>query len=171
MHAVVVVDSWGKFPMSGILEGTVTDFGSFDECLSIPAKEAIGEPQYCTIEMRPLLPPRPRFHNIIHGVRQFHNVSSIISPGKVLHSHHHMLWSALNHSLVSLPPFRDEQINDQLLQYVHFFYYINLRIGICLPSKCSLQEIDSIVNQGKDIHTPFSLFLQLNCYYCRQVSP
>lgn len=45
------------------------------------------------------------------------------------------------------------QINSQLIDYVHFFYYINLRVGVCLPSKCSLQEVDHIVNDGEHIQT------------------
>lgn len=33
--AFQMYDSWGKFPPNGILEGTVTDFGGYDQCLAI----------------------------------------------------------------------------------------------------------------------------------------
>ena len=76
---LAVFDSWGRFPMAGLLEGTVTDFGAYDECVDIGAKEEIGISQYCTIEMRPLLPPRPRWHKLVHGMRAFHNLTALHS--------------------------------------------------------------------------------------------
>lgn len=70
--------------MAGLLEGTVTDFGAYDECVNIPGNDVIGQSQYCTVEMRPLLPPRPRFHNLVHTMDVFHNLSSLQSrAGKV----------------------------------------------------------------------------------------
>lgn len=33
--AVQMVDSWGRFPPSGILSGTTTDLGDYDQCMSI----------------------------------------------------------------------------------------------------------------------------------------
>ena len=70
--------------MAGLMEGTVTDFGSYDECVDIEPNDIIGRSQYCTIEMKPLLPPRPRYHNLVHGMDVFHNLSSIQGqPGKV----------------------------------------------------------------------------------------
>jgi hypothetical protein len=39
-------NSWGKFPPSGIIEGTVTNFGDYNQCLAIKPNEMIGESQY-----------------------------------------------------------------------------------------------------------------------------
>jgi hypothetical protein len=40
-------NSWGKFPPSGIIEETVTDFDDYDQCLAIQPNEVIGKSQYC----------------------------------------------------------------------------------------------------------------------------
>ena len=70
--------------MSGILDGTFTDFGSFDECLGILPNEIIGEAQYCALEMRPLLPPRPRFHNLVNPLNYHYDFSTLFkNPGHV----------------------------------------------------------------------------------------
>jgi hypothetical protein len=45
-------DTWGKFPPKGILEGTVTDFGDYDQCLAIEPNEVIRESQYCLIDIK-----------------------------------------------------------------------------------------------------------------------
>ncbi len=44
-------NSWAKFPPTGILKGTVTDFGDYDQCLDIEPNEVIGKPQYCLIDI------------------------------------------------------------------------------------------------------------------------
>lgn len=88
--AMKLIDSWGKFPMAGIMEGTFTDFGSFDECLGILPNDVLGEPQYCSLEMRPLLPPRPRFHNLVNSLDQHYDFSPLLgNPGHVSLSHNY----------------------------------------------------------------------------------
>lgn len=77
--AMRLIDSWGKFPMAGIMDGTFTDFGSFDECLSIKPNDVIGEPMYCSLEMRPLLPPRPRFHNLVNPLDHHYDFSPLMT--------------------------------------------------------------------------------------------
>lgn len=56
-----MVDSSGRIVPSGFLAGTITDFGEFDQCLSI---KNIPDPdlgkvsgQYCWLSYRPPLPP------------------------------------------------------------------------------------------------------------------
>lgn len=58
-------------PTSGFLEGTITDFGDFDECLRIRSytldaqenqkveKVELFRGQYCLLNIRPALPPKP----------------------------------------------------------------------------------------------------------------
>lgn len=47
-------------------EGTFSDFGSYHQCKDVKTQTGgnrIGS-MYCTIKLKPLLPARPRFHNI-----------------------------------------------------------------------------------------------------------
>ena len=61
--------SWGKLPPSGILKGTVADFGHYDQCLAIQPNEVIKESQYCLIDISlPLPKPMPIHQNIFHRV-------------------------------------------------------------------------------------------------------
>jgi hypothetical protein len=58
---------WGRFPPNRILEGTVTDFGDYDQCLAIQPNEVIAKSQYCLIDISfPLPKPMPIHHNIFH---------------------------------------------------------------------------------------------------------
>lgn len=71
-----VLDSSGKFPPSGILEGTLTDLGRFDECLDIDVMLDKDDDlvstgmrgQYCSVLIRPPLPPQPRFHTFCNQI-------------------------------------------------------------------------------------------------------
>lgn len=57
----LVLDSWGKIP-SGLLKGSLSEFGNYDECLAIEvendfdvdAKNMFGK--FCLIEVNPPLP-------------------------------------------------------------------------------------------------------------------
>jgi hypothetical protein len=56
-------NSWGKFPPSGILDGTVTDFGDYDQCLAIKPNEVIGKSQYCLIDISFQLPKMKKVYS------------------------------------------------------------------------------------------------------------
>ena len=80
----LVLDSSGKFPPPGVLEGTLTDLGRFDECLNVnqllegdefPVSTRIRG-QYCSLILRPPLPPRPRFHTLCNKVPSLSNLST-----------------------------------------------------------------------------------------------
>lgn len=57
-------DASAKLPASGLLEGTVTDLGQYDECLSIEIPPSNYTGQYCTLRIQPALPDRPLFNTI-----------------------------------------------------------------------------------------------------------
>lgn len=82
-HYIIVMDSWGKFPPSGIMEGTWSDFGAYYECLEtdIPQLDSGRQvwPQYCTVEYRPLMPARPPYQNILHPLVSLLNITSNLS--------------------------------------------------------------------------------------------
>ena len=79
-----MLDSCGKFPPSGLLEGTLADLGRFDECLdvdddlsqqdSLVATRTQG--QYCSVVLRPPLPSRPRFHTICNQIPSLLSLST-----------------------------------------------------------------------------------------------
>lgn len=84
-----MLDSSGKILPSGILEGTLTDLGRYDECIDVNqhqeghTREYFGQPirgQYCSITLEPPLPPRPRFHTICNRIPE---LSKISENGKV----------------------------------------------------------------------------------------
>lgn len=66
--ATLMWNSWGEFPPAGIFEGSFTDLGSYRSCINVPDNEHIGQAQYCTLDMQPLVPSRPRFHSIFKKV-------------------------------------------------------------------------------------------------------
>jgi hypothetical protein len=115
-------NSWGKFPPAGILDGTVTDFGDYEQCLSIEPNEVIGESQYCLIDISlPLPEPMPIHQNLFHRV----NV---------------------------LPQYVNRSRNDvffKLAEDASFFYWINPKLGICVPNKCSINDVKTIARKRK----------------------
>jgi len=107
-------NSWGRFPPSGIFEGTITDFGDYDQCLSIKPNEVIGESQYCLIDISLPLPQPMSKHQNLH------------------------------HKVDLLPQFLNKSQNNifvKLSKNASFFYWIFLRIGICSPNKCTKSDI------------------------------
>lgn len=62
-------DASAKIPASGLLDGTVTDLGQYDECLSIKIdSHYTGHSQtgqYCKLRIRPALPPRLPFNSFL----------------------------------------------------------------------------------------------------------
>lgn len=61
----LVIDASGRVP-SGSLEGTLTDLGDYDQCLDVmqPKRNKHTEikGQYCTLELKPIL---PALHNSV----------------------------------------------------------------------------------------------------------
>jgi len=114
-------NSWGRFPPSGVLEGTVTDFGDYDQCLSIVPNEVIGESQYCLVDISlPLPKPMPKHHNIYHKVN--------------------VLPESVNQS--------ENNIIVKLSKKASFFYWFFIRLGICTPNKCTKSDIKILAQQS-----------------------
>ncbi|RWS26351.1 nose resistant to fluoxetine protein 6-like protein, partial [Leptotrombidium deliense] len=58
--AIRMIDSTSKYP-SGVLDGSITSLGAFDECLRVKVDEGpnfIGK--YCLLTMKPVLPKQPK---------------------------------------------------------------------------------------------------------------
>ncbi|GFR00131.1 NRF domain-containing protein [Trichonephila clavata] len=82
--AFQMIDAFGK-PPAGMLQGTVTSFGAYDECVNIlamsDAKKKIPAQQYfrgkyCTVEIKPPLPPKPQYYTMYQPVSILANFSN-----------------------------------------------------------------------------------------------
>jgi hypothetical protein len=122
-------NSWGKFPPSGIIEGTVTDFGDYDQCLAIKPNEVIGESQYCLIDISlPLPKPMPIHQNFYHKV----NV---------------------------LPKFMNKSENNvfiKLSEDASYFYWFYIRLGICTPNKCNQNDVKAMAKKSESLFIKLS---------------
>lgn len=85
INFILVLDAIGK-PPSGLLQGAITMFGNHDECLKIrapddeddfdedddaPVKPKFKEffrGQYCVLELKPWLPPKPHYYGLAERI-------------------------------------------------------------------------------------------------------
>lgn len=129
-------DASAKLP-SGLLEGTLTELGNFDQCLSINSylsetqttsseqqqlrsksfqqSTSTIRGQYCSLQIKPYLTPRPRLHTVCQRLPQLSS------------SNNQSSWRLLS-------------------QQSHQFHYVGLRLGICTPNKCSKLDIQQILS-------------------------
>ncbi|XP_054719316.1 nose resistant to fluoxetine protein 6-like [Uloborus diversus] len=108
--AMRMFDATAKVP-SGMFDGTVTEFGAFDQCLKILVKNKKGvedfRGQYCSVEAVPNLGPRPQ------------NLSLAILPTVKF----------------------DDSIIKEMHSTIFAFYQLTLRFGICIPSTCTVEDM------------------------------
>ncbi|XP_054157739.1 nose resistant to fluoxetine protein 6-like [Oppia nitens] len=118
--AIKMLDSSGKVP-DGILGGTLTALGSYDDCL----ESRIGDDQtdtdntkgqYCAINVRPYLPPKPPLHLL---EKEFNDAADAKGFAK-------------EHHFARIAP---------------LFYYLRLRLGICVPASCQMTDMDLITKR------------------------
>ena len=121
--AISMFNAWGSFPPKGMMIGTHSDFGSFDQCVDIAPNPTIGEPQYCFVDLTPPIPqPIPRHQNMytqMDVLPEDQNYSETI------------------------------QIHSKLTS---FHYWAPLSTAICVPSKCSDQDIAMLAQQFATEH-------------------
>lgn len=109
---------------SGLLEGTLTDLGHYDECLAIGKRSTDPTSgQYCSLLIKPALVGRPRLHTVCRRMPS-------LSPMVISNGGH------LGPSNSSLK---------LLSQQSHQFYYAGLRLGICVPSSCNQPDVERIL--------------------------
>lgn len=113
LWAMKMVDATSKLP-AGVLEGTFTDYGSFDECLEIvvPLKNGSEDfrGRYCAAEVSPLLPPVLRNYSF---ARQ-------------------------------LPENPFDTLGKQFVKSSSNLHYLKFRFGVCIPSACSIDDLRGI---------------------------
>ncbi|KAL3186094.1 hypothetical protein MRX96_028220 [Rhipicephalus microplus] len=109
------LDAAGK-PAGGILTGTLTAFGSYDQCVAIEARDSPAEEprftgRYCTVELRPPIPKRPRYYTLHDQVQLFNNTT---------------------------------RTKGEIAEKMHFFYFLVYRYGVCVPSTCQREDVETI---------------------------
>ncbi|RWS15985.1 nose resistant to fluoxetine protein 6-like protein [Dinothrombium tinctorium] len=124
------LDSMGKIP-SGLLEGTLSDFGNFDQCLDaevttevswIGVQPILYKGSYCLVEIEPPLPKikdRLKYETV---VLNYTNTE--------LHTTFFNRWAT----------------------YVHDYYSYPIAIGMCMPSTCTAKEVEKVMANGKNFH-------------------
>ncbi|GFY59715.1 nose resistant to fluoxetine protein 6 [Trichonephila inaurata madagascariensis] len=114
-----VLDATSK-PAAGLFEGTVADFGGFDECLNVEFPKRNGDVefrgQYCAVEARPIMPPTPNNFSMAKN--------SHADPLDTIQKEIYIAGAA--------------------------FTYMKFRFGVCVPSLCSLQDMQAIVKRISD---------------------
>ncbi|XP_076365804.1 nose resistant to fluoxetine protein 6-like [Tachypleus tridentatus] len=125
--AVQMMDATGKIP-SGILRGSLTALGDFDQCLNINVNTSnlSFRGKYCSVEFKPLMPPSPRMLQKIQPL--FDNFTS---SDKFFH---------------------------ELTNNINFFYILSYRVGICVPSSCLQEEVYKVAQKvASQIHVKASV--------------
>lgn len=124
-----MLDSSAKLP-AGLLEGTFSELGNFDGCLAAraPGNVARGaiRGQYCTVSLRPHLVARPRLHTACQALPA---LSAAEAPTGQRNSS----------SPSGMSLFRWMSQNSQQ------FYYAGLRLGLCVPHKCSRADLQLLL--------------------------
>lgn len=76
LSTLLVYNAFGDFPASGFFEGSFTSMGSYHQCVDLEPNELIGSAQYCTFNFQPIVPKRPRYHNILASVEGLANFTN-----------------------------------------------------------------------------------------------
>lgn len=127
--AVKMLDASGK-PASGLLEGSLTMFGNYHECLSIRAPdedeiEIVEEfreyfrGQYCVLEIKPYLPKKKPFYTMNSSI-----------PSLLRNNY----------------KYYEKTLYDDLAELALAFNYVNIRADLCLPSLCSRDDIQRVAS-------------------------
>lgn len=124
--AIKFVDSSAKM-LDGILSGTISAYGAYDQCINAVAinerkreKEIMFTGKYCTLEIKPPLPPRKDFYKLKETLDELKNFTA-----------------------------RGTAIGEAA-KLAHFFYFVSFRIGICVPSGCSVDDINHLAVEASN---------------------
>ncbi|KFM81889.1 Nose resistant to fluoxetine protein 6, partial [Stegodyphus mimosarum] len=118
------LDSSGKI-IDGMLTGTITNFGSYDECVDTRVKNNHGEVlmngQYCSIKFRPPLPSTSRnlkLGEVPYILRNISQKGTIIS---------------------------------EFAKHATVFKIFPMQLGICVPSGCEVDDVEKLAKLVSDL--------------------
>ncbi|CAL1270723.1 unnamed protein product [Larinioides sclopetarius] len=120
----LMFDAWGK-PGGGMFVGNLGHLGDYDECLDLEMPE-LKDPddpskhqrgKYCLSQFQPLLPPKPRLYTLYHVIPELRNIS-------------------------------EKQTSfGATARNAHWFYLLRFRMGACVPSACTKEDVHNIMAQ------------------------
>lgn len=155
--ALRMLDASGK-PIAGLLEGSLTLFGNYRECLRIRAPDDdemafTGRFQehfrgkYCIIQAKPWLPEKESpYYNLntkIKGLvapKEEEEMAIGDSESGVVESSDDASSSSSDSATY------DQNIFDELSEWMMAFNFINIRYDLCIPSSCSRMDIQKVMS-------------------------
>ncbi|XP_023239042.1 uncharacterized protein LOC111637709 [Centruroides sculpturatus] len=119
-----VFDSWGKLPV-GHFGGTLTDFGSYYQCKHLvdDVKKTFNtdwknfSPRYCILDYR--LPPP----SVAKDISSYDTVPDFLNITD------------------------KDSVQNSLVGYAHVYLQHAIRVGICVPSSCSSEDIQIVLKK------------------------
>lgn len=149
--ALRMLDASGK-PIAGLLEGSMTMFGNYRQCLKVRAPdddeiEFAGEfreyfrGKYCIVQAKPWLPEKNRFYNFNTKLKA------------LMEDSEDNAWY-------------EKTVFDEVSEWALAFNFVNIRMDLCVPSLCSREDIQKMINFiAKDID------LKVRVLRCEMESP
>ncbi|GFR00070.1 nose resistant to fluoxetine protein 6 [Trichonephila clavata] len=116
---IIVMDASSKVP-EGILFGTFSTFGSYDECIAVKTPEKSSQiqyiGQYCSVNIQPMLPENERQFTIHNAFKQYPKLRRVLE---------------------------EMNVDEETLAY---YYILKHRIGLCIPSTCTYEDIQNVTD-------------------------
>lgn len=126
-----MIDSIGSFPPKGYFEGTFSDFGEYDECLSVESPPDRDSPpilgKYCVSKV---ILPYPSI-----------DLFTYKQSGKQLDD----LFGFKYEEFAGL----GKTTEKQLVEALNMINGSIFQLGLCIPAVCSPQEIQTMLNNGR----------------------
>lgn len=122
-----MLDATGK-PTSGILQGSLTMFGNYRQCLSVRAPdedeieitnqfEEYFRGQFCVLHLKPWMPAKPLYYHLNSSI-EFLLRSNYQDYEKILY--------------------------DELAELAFAFNFVDIRMDLCVPSTCTVADIQRV---------------------------
>ena len=132
-----------EFLPSGLLEGVMSMFGVYEECINIESPMVKWNDirgKYCLAKIRlPFLSPLfPTLNDEFSQNYQLRSIDDLFT-----YNGRKSLYARINRD------FDYSNNKFKLLQMLNMFNGSNLRIGLCFPSTCSSFELERAINKCK----------------------
>ncbi|XP_027204153.2 nose resistant to fluoxetine protein 6-like [Dermatophagoides pteronyssinus] len=156
------IDSMEFLP-SGLLEGVMSMFGVYEECINIESPMVKWNDirgKYCLAKIRlPFLSPLfPTLNDEFSQNYQLRSIDDLFT-----YNGRKSLYARINRD------FDYSNNKFKLLQMLNMFNGSNLRIGLCFPSTCSSFELERAINKFlQPINNPIRIEIEEECSYKSQ---
>lgn len=147
--ALRMLDASGK-PIAGLLEGSLTMFGNYRQCLKIRAPdddeiEFAGEfreyfrGKYCIVQVKPWLPEKSRFYNLNT------KLDALVKPSASSADANNNSEESNEDEEHEPAPWYERTVFDELSEWALAFNFVNIRMDVCVPSLCSREDIQKAI--------------------------